>query len=100
MLLRSAPPVEMPKMPRGQMVRVKLGCMAGLGLLYGAFVWHLAHEKIAPRPNPAARVAIRFIKVPMVLPPAPPPVEPVLVQPAPALFPPPKLVLRHAGHRR
>lgn len=100
MLLRSAPPVEMPKMPRGQMVRVKLGCMAGLGVLYGAFVWHLAHEKIAPRPHPAARVAIRFIKVPMVLPPAPPVVEPVLAQPAPVSFPPPKLVLRHAGHRR
>ncbi|KDE19312.1 hypothetical protein AZ09_12495 [Acetobacter aceti 1023] len=100
MLLRSAPPVEMPKMPRGQMVRVKLGCMAGLGILYGAFVWHLAHEKIAPRPHPAARVAIRFIKVPMVLPPAPPSVTPALVQPDPVVFSPPKLVLRHAGQRR
>lgn len=81
MLLRSAPPEHMPKMPRGWGWQIKLGCLAALVALYGGFMWHVTHQKIRP-------VMERVdIPVTVVAPPrlAAPPAPPITMLPPPPL---------------
>lgn len=84
MLLRSAPPDHMPKMPRGWGWQIKLGCLVALVGLYGGFMWHVTHQKIRPIME---RVDIPVMVVAPVQPPAPPTppiamVSPPQVEPA------------------
>ncbi|MBO1323696.1 hypothetical protein K2X14_00820 [Acetobacter sp. TBRC 12305] len=88
MLLRSAPPKNMPKMPGGwSLWRIKIGCVLVLAAVYGGFVWYTAHQKIPPQ----------LIHIPvMVIRPAPPkapPAPPIQMQQpaAPPAFPVPNL---------
>ena len=81
MLLRSAPPEHMPKMPRGWGWQIKLGCLAALVALYGGFMWHVAHQKIRPIME-RVDIPVAVVAAPI---PLAPPSPPIAMQPAPPL---------------
>ncbi|OUJ13593.1 hypothetical protein [Acetobacter okinawensis] len=96
MLLRSAPPKDMPKMPNGWGWQIKLGCLLALAGVYGGFMWHVTHQKIRPVME---RVDIPVTVVAPPKPPAPP-APPIAMEPAPPLVAPAPPALRgNTGHR-
>ncbi|MFT9016197.1 MAG: hypothetical protein ABF990_10740 [Acetobacter sp.] len=87
MLLRSAPPQNMPKMPGGwSLWRIKIGCVFVLAAVYGGFVWYTAHQKI---PRELIHIPATVIRMPQ--PPAPPAPPILLQQPPTPSFPTPDL---------
>ncbi|MGG6428901.1 hypothetical protein [Acetobacter ghanensis] len=96
MLLRSAPPDNMPKMPTGWGWQIKLGCLVVLVGLYGGFMWHVTHQKIRPIME---RIDIPLTVVAAPKPPAPP-APPIAMLPPPAVDAvPPPVLPGHGWHK-
>lgn len=92
MLLRSSPPVNMPKMRRKW--RAKVLVLGVLAAAYGSIMWYMTHYK---PPMEKVIIPVKVVKQKAQAE-APQPVLPVELVPAPpvAEMPPPPLVVRGA----